>query len=1035
MVVLGLDTRGMTAGAAKAQGSMASLSTSAAKGLGAVPIGAAAAGLAMGLFAAKSVSAALKFEEAFTKIDAVTTASSADIETWRNQVGDLATETGRSSVELADAMFFIASAGLRGSRAMDALEASAKAAAVGLGETKTIADAITSAMNSYAQSGLTAGFATDVMIAAVREGKMPAEDLAGALGQVLPVASQLGVSFDQVAAAIASSTRQGLNAARAATGLRFLLSSLIKPSDTAVATLGRFGFSLEEVQKSLAGEGLLATLTELAQRFDLSTTAGKQAFATVVGGARGMATASILVGQNAEAVSEVFDNVANAAGALGEAFKTTAESEAFKLSKALNDIKEKGQDLATNILPPLASSLGFVADNVDTLFIAVAALIALKLPGWLMGLLAALGGAEVVAAGGAAILGAKVIEATGAIDKFDSGLNNTALDSLKQFSGMLLEQAQELTGWGLTADEASDSLGGVADSSRLTAAVLADGTHIMLNFATMTDAAGRSIVTLADGTFAYAGIAETADSAAHRLVGGLDDVAGGADRAGRAFHRFGGLTKSAVEDLAGSLQDELPSIIGTVAKYKDTFSLSPNELEKITATWVKIGKTIAHDLGVLGESDLKPKMKAAIAALPPEMRNAWVEGNARQRTAIETSIRSAYKLEPVIDGLVKEMFTGGKDVGESLMTGGVEGIVLKSPLLADAASEAVREAIAAARRAAGATSPSKVMAELGVDLMLGLAEGLEDTRGVQHILNRLADLTSAIGDAVGEGFSKAFLRQAKELEAAGDDLITRLERKGDRLQRVFDRLQERADSFGDSVRSAFDIDLAGGLASLEELTTATAAEFLSNQLDQAQAFADSLTQLQAQGLSASGLQQLIGQGPEQGLEVAQLLLASPELLAQFNATNAALDELGQTTATTFVDGIFGPSLEKAAAHIERFTENAAEKMDAFADRVRAFVDSFDAANLPKKFDALAEALDSMLRALDGGGGGGGANGASMAGRSRSLAPGATMRNEAEKHRETINVDVYIDGEKLSAKVENGLRIIKRRNGHLAFENP
>ena len=64
------------------------------------------------------------------------------------------------------------------------------------------------------------------------------------------------------------------------------------------------------------------------------------------------------------------------------------------------------------------------------------------------------------------------------------------------------------------------------------------------------------------------------------------------------------------------------------------FTLSSHELVKITDSWARIAKTIAHDLRVIGDSDLQPAVREAIAALPPEMRHAWVEGNAKQRQAI-----------------------------------------------------------------------------------------------------------------------------------------------------------------------------------------------------------------------------------------------------------------------------------------------------------------------------------------------------------------------------------------------------------------
>ncbi len=51
--------------------------------------------------------------------------------------------------EEAEALFFITSAGLEEKEALDMLEVSARAAAAGLGDIATIADAVTSAANAY----------------------------------------------------------------------------------------------------------------------------------------------------------------------------------------------------------------------------------------------------------------------------------------------------------------------------------------------------------------------------------------------------------------------------------------------------------------------------------------------------------------------------------------------------------------------------------------------------------------------------------------------------------------------------------------------------------------------------------------------------------------------------------------------------------------------------------------------------------------------------------------------------------------------
>ncbi len=81
--------------------------------------------------------------------------------------------------ELANALCIVASAGFRGSDALDILETSAKAAAVGPGDTAVVANAITSAVNAHGAANLTAARAAEILITTVRDGKIPAEELGG----------------------------------------------------------------------------------------------------------------------------------------------------------------------------------------------------------------------------------------------------------------------------------------------------------------------------------------------------------------------------------------------------------------------------------------------------------------------------------------------------------------------------------------------------------------------------------------------------------------------------------------------------------------------------------------------------------------------------------------------------------------------------------------------------------------------------------------------------------------------------------------
>ena len=116
----------------------------------------------------------------------------------------LAGETAQSPVDLAHAMYFLASAGLSASQQMDALDATAHGMAVGLGEAGDLARITANALNTFGDNGLKATDVMDTLAAAIREGTAEPDEFAGALGRVLPIADNAGISFQQVAASLAT---------------------------------------------------------------------------------------------------------------------------------------------------------------------------------------------------------------------------------------------------------------------------------------------------------------------------------------------------------------------------------------------------------------------------------------------------------------------------------------------------------------------------------------------------------------------------------------------------------------------------------------------------------------------------------------------------------------------------------------------------------------------------------------------------------------------------------------------------------------
>lgn len=300
-----------------------------------------------------TIGMATGFEASMAKIVGLVGISREQVNAWSDDIIKLAPTVAKAPQELADALFFITSAGLRGADALDALRASARASTAGLGETKDVAFAAVSAMNAYGAENLSAEKAVDILTNTVRQGNVEASEVAGVLGKIIPVASNLGVSFDQVGGAIAGMTRLGADAGDAVTGLTGIFRAIIKPSKEAEETLGQYGLSALGLRHQLKEEGLLATLNTLSGVFAENEEAATQVFGRI----QGLTGFLSLMGKNADANVEIFAALADSVGIGDEAFKAAAETTEFKFNQALTELKVVALEVGQKLLPLITENL------------------------------------------------------------------------------------------------------------------------------------------------------------------------------------------------------------------------------------------------------------------------------------------------------------------------------------------------------------------------------------------------------------------------------------------------------------------------------------------------------------------------------------------------------------------------------------------------------------------------------------------------------------------------------------------------------
>jgi TP901 family phage tail tape measure protein len=295
------------------------------------------------------------YEYTMQKIVGITSATQKMTDDWSKSILRLAPQLGKGPKELAEGMYFVASAGFKGVEAIDVLTLSAKAAEAGLGETKDITQFLTSALNAYARTGLTAAKATDILVAGVNYGKIEAREFANAIGSVIPIASAMGVSLGQVVGTMAAMTLQGASASNAAVYLKGILNSIlkIKPENQAGKALAELGSSAIELRNMLASgpNGVMDVLLKIQEWAKTNPYILNKVFGNI----RSLTGDLSLMGNHLKDNQKVINLVVNAFGDLDVAVSAVSDTLKVRMDKAMAGLQSGvikfGDTISKYIMP------------------------------------------------------------------------------------------------------------------------------------------------------------------------------------------------------------------------------------------------------------------------------------------------------------------------------------------------------------------------------------------------------------------------------------------------------------------------------------------------------------------------------------------------------------------------------------------------------------------------------------------------------------------------------------------------------------
>lgn len=188
------------------------------------------------------------FEEQMSRVKAISGATGKSFDLLRQQAIDLGAKTAFSAKESAAGMENLASAGFDANEIMKAMPGLLDLAAVSGGDVALASENAATALRGFGLDASQAGHVADVFARAAADTNAEVADMGEAMKYIAPVANAMGLSIEEVAAAIGIMSDAGIKGSQAGTSLRGALSRLAKPTKPMIGVMNDLGISFYDAE-------------------------------------------------------------------------------------------------------------------------------------------------------------------------------------------------------------------------------------------------------------------------------------------------------------------------------------------------------------------------------------------------------------------------------------------------------------------------------------------------------------------------------------------------------------------------------------------------------------------------------------------------------------------------------------------------------------------------------------------------------------------------------------------------------------------
>ena len=324
------------------------------------------AGIVMGLkkigdaFLECSRSAA-EFESGIAKVSTIADTSRVSLSTIEADIMSLSRKTGQSAGDITEASYQAMSASVDTASAVKFVDEANKLAVGGFTQQATAADVLTTAINAYGLQVAEATRLSDMLIMTQNLGKTTVDELAQNMGRVIPLASAYNVEMDNLSAAYAEMTKNGIATAESTTYIKSMLNELgSSGSEVSKVLTEQTGQSFAQLMQN--GYSLGDVLQVLGQSVDGNTTA----FNNLWGSQEAGIGALSLFNSGAAAFNGTLREMQGSAGATEKAYSAMTDTTEFAAQRMSNSFSNLKLTIGGQLNPVMEELYNRVADTIDS---------------------------------------------------------------------------------------------------------------------------------------------------------------------------------------------------------------------------------------------------------------------------------------------------------------------------------------------------------------------------------------------------------------------------------------------------------------------------------------------------------------------------------------------------------------------------------------------------------------------------------------------------------------------------------------------